>query len=170
MVFLLVLFLTLAIVYAVSYRSTTAPNDSQTEPTETESMTDFENTDQPFSIELPEQWEHTQLQGIDSRIGEFTDGEITITYDYGWYSGFPVTEDNPRYSGYTVEEFDVLEDRVAIQILYPESSAGSIAVLVSPLDLEDSEQPQNKLSLYADMVPLERLDEMIEVMKTARIK
>ncbi len=41
----------------------------------------------PFSISTPERFLFRQRQGIDSYVGEFTDGVSTISFDYGWYSG-----------------------------------------------------------------------------------
>lgn len=40
-----------------------------------------------FSISTPERYLFRQRQGIDSYVGEITDGESIIYFDYGWYSG-----------------------------------------------------------------------------------
>jgi hypothetical protein len=40
----------------------------------------------PFSILAPSGWEFHQLTGVDSYVGEFVGGGVTLTFDFGRYS------------------------------------------------------------------------------------
>jgi hypothetical protein len=46
-----------------------------------------------FSFSIPDDFTNSNVQGIDSEVAEWTNGSITLMYDYGWYSGSP--EGNP---------------------------------------------------------------------------
>ncbi|MEK9156814.1 MAG: hypothetical protein AAB448_01605 [Patescibacteria group bacterium] len=39
-----------------------------------------------FTLSLPPGWEFNALPGIDSYVGEFVGDEVTLGFDYGWYS------------------------------------------------------------------------------------
>jgi hypothetical protein len=51
----------------------------------------------PFSILAPSGWQFRQLQGIDSYVGEFVDGSIVLTFDFGRYSNPLKEEKKPAY-------------------------------------------------------------------------
>lgn len=167
LVFVLILVATLVIVYAASYRSTTAPVGETLPLPLPDDEENIEQDELPFSIDLSDDWEHQPMQGIDSQVGEFTDGEITISYDYGWYGGFPVDPTNPEYASYAVEVLEV-EGQI-VRVGYPEDGSGAVAAYVQDEKAATSSMPLNSLALYADSVPLERLDEIIELMKSARL-
>lgn len=42
-----------------------------------------------FTILVPAGWKFKNLQGIDSLVGNLTNGEITLSYDFGAFSGRP---------------------------------------------------------------------------------
>jgi hypothetical protein len=37
-------------------------------------------------VTVPENWKKVVKQGIDSEVGELTNGKETLQYDYGWYT------------------------------------------------------------------------------------
>ncbi len=39
-----------------------------------------------FQISLPKGWQYVPAQGIDSFVGQLTNGEMELSFDYGWYS------------------------------------------------------------------------------------
>jgi hypothetical protein len=43
----------------------------------------------PFSVLLPPGWSYEPRQGIDSFVGAFSGEGVTLSFDYGWYSGDP---------------------------------------------------------------------------------
>ena len=168
LVFLVILIAVLVIVYAASYRSTTAPEGNPVSLSDEQSENgDSEVEDLPFLMDLPEDWEHIQLQGIDSRVGELRNGSVTITYDYGWYGGFPIDPANPEYASYRVEVLEI--DNHIVRLGYPEDGSGAVAAYIQDEKAATSSKPLNSVALYADTVPLERLDEIIGLMQSARL-
>lgn len=51
----------------------------------------------PFSIFAPSGWEFHQLEGVDSFVGEFAGGGVTLTFDFGRYSSPLKKEKKPEY-------------------------------------------------------------------------
>jgi len=52
----------------------------------------------PFSILAPPGWEFRQLVGVDSYVGEFVGGGMTLTFDFGGYSdGYLRQAKKPEY-------------------------------------------------------------------------
>lgn len=41
---------------------------------------------QTFTVQAPPRWRHVARVGYDSRVGELTNGKVTLRYDYGRYS------------------------------------------------------------------------------------
>lgn len=75
-----------------------------------------------FTILAPEAWQFMPLMGIDSTVGKFSDGEMTLSFDYGFYTGDfmnnSVYSENP--SAYLVEELFI--NGLAAKIYLPKES------------------------------------------------
>jgi hypothetical protein len=81
-----------------------------------------------FFIDLPEGWTHEKRQGIDSRIGVFTNNKQTLSYDFGWYtSGFDLRYGNN--SDYSIQ--NILIDQKPGQFLYPKNKLkGNVGIFL----------------------------------------
>jgi hypothetical protein len=81
-----------------------------------------------FSIGLPEGWIHEKLQGIDSRIGIFTNKKDTLYYDFGWYTnGFDF--EFGKDPEYTIQKIRI--DKRQGQFLYPKNNQkGAVGVFL----------------------------------------
>lgn len=51
----------------------------------------------PFDITLPDGWNHTPEQGIDTQIGKFEGDNITLYYDYGFFASSGTLKADPSY-------------------------------------------------------------------------
>ncbi len=63
----------------------------------------------PFSVLLPPGWQYQPAQGIDSFVGAFSGDGMTLTFDYGMYSGAPPDTSDPAFAAHdeTVGGFTV---------------------------------------------------------------
>lgn len=84
-----------------------------------------------FSIQLPKGWKHEKLQGIDSRIGIFTNHKETLSYDFGWYTrGFDSEfGQNPEY---IIQKVTV--DKRPGQFLYPKNNKNGTTGILLQVD------------------------------------
>ena len=52
-----------------------------------------------FRLNVPLNWRHIKKNGIDSQIGQITNGKDRLDYDYGWYASQFTKETPIRMSG-----------------------------------------------------------------------
>ena len=57
-----------------------------------------------FSLRLPPEWELSELQGIDSFVGEVTGDGMRLTFDYGGFSWNLDPADDPDHTYYVAYE------------------------------------------------------------------
>ena len=87
-------------------------------------------SDQPgFSLLLPPGWALSELQGIDSYVGEVTGDGVRLMFDYGWYSWGLNPEDEPEHE-YLVSYEDI--GGLRAKLLLPVKSPSGAAADYSP--------------------------------------
>lgn len=74
-----------------------------------------------FDVYLPPGWTFTELQGVDSYVGEFTSGTTKITFDYGQYSTHLVREGDERYT----VTYETIDNHDA-ELVRPKTAEGTI--------------------------------------------
>ncbi len=50
-----------------------------------------------FTLSLPPEWKFNKLQGKDSYVGEFLGDGARLFFDFGWYSGSLVDDNDPNH-------------------------------------------------------------------------
>ena len=70
-----------------------------------------------FSLMLPPGWTFTELQGVDSYVGEVSGDGIKLMFDYGWHS-WPLNPDDEPDHEYTVhyEQVGGLEAKMLLPV------------------------------------------------------
>lgn len=75
-----------------------------------------------FTLWLPAGWYVVELQGIDSYVGQITNGTTTFYFDYGIYSTHLIREGDTRYT-VTYEEIDNDD----AELIRPKTAEGNIS-------------------------------------------
>lgn len=70
-----------------------------------------------FELETPKEYQFQPHQGIDSFVGEISNGQVTFFFDYGWYSNKgPMTAKDLFEKYATRSFFDFLDDSIKNEI------------------------------------------------------
>lgn len=109
-----------------------------------------------FTIALPSGWEYVPSRGIDSFVGEFVGDGVTLSFDYGWYSGIPEYNDasNVTVTTETIGGYSA-------QLVVP-TVPGSDTVGVYFSDLGND----NRLSITSDARTAEEQEVVLEIFKS----
>ena len=57
-----------------------------------------------FMMDLPPGWEFKTRQGIDTRVGTLSNGELGLYYDFGTWAGFPMRPFNMSSNGGVIDD------------------------------------------------------------------
>lgn len=118
-----------------------------------------------FSLNLPADWSFVEKQGIDSYIGEFTNGNATLTFDYGWYSG----DVSQKYSLNDLEVViqTTIIDGYGAKIF---SSAENQEVGIYFENLGGEEFATNKLSIYGVGLDTAQRELALKIFRTIKFE
>ena len=91
-----------------------------------------------FSFWGPADLKEEKVQGVDSFVGKYTSPTMTITFDYGWYSGL---SDDPKYK----REAITLDGRDAVLAQWD----GGVILYVPKVTVTEGlpSKPLNKLAM-----------------------
>ncbi len=97
-----------------------------------------------FNLRLPPGWQLNELQGIDSYVGEIIGGGTRLTFDFGWYSGSLVDDDDPLY----IVTYEDIGGRRAKLVRPKEGTEGYVGVYFENFDGSNVDSPsQNRLQI-----------------------
>ena len=68
-----------------------------------------------FKLKTPSGWNEIERKGIDSYVGELTNGKDTLSFDYGWYSP-DIGDEDPKKHKFGQDTINGLIARLAIPI------------------------------------------------------
>ena len=122
-----------------------------------------------FTMLLPPGWEFVELQGIDTLVGQLTNGEVVLYYDFGGFAGIPYS---PQYvvrdGGHTIPHLMWAEEigRDKFFLVKPESDepddrgvTGVFTTLKTNLSFSgvglDGEQQEIVLAMFRTLEPEE---------------
>jgi cytochrome c553 len=77
-----------------------------------------------FSIKIPKDWKKIKFDGIDSYVGGITNGNDSLTFDYGWYSYDFSYEDGEKQLFTT----DTINGKIALITKPKEIGNGTIGI------------------------------------------
>jgi hypothetical protein len=78
----------------------------------------------PFSFSMPSSFQKNSMHGIDSYVSVFTNQDMTLSFDYGAYSGDPLDRYNKRI-GYVSHTESIAGHNVQIASFDPGEASGN---------------------------------------------
>lgn len=126
-----------------------------------------------FTISAPEGWVYTPLVGMDSIVGEFSNSEMTLRYDYGVHTGDFVN--NSVYfedpSAYTVMEETI--HGLSAKIYIPNdtnSDKPTVLFIAHPMGVGPCTEgvcaSEENFQMLGDDLTVEQVDVALEIFRT----
>lgn len=137
------------------------------------SMADWQEVEaNAFTMRLPPGLQRERVQAIDSEIGEWTDGDRRVTYDYGWYSD--KLEHLPE-GARELTRCDVTLAGHPVRIVRFRDRAGKQVVAAhwpaaSPPDAPRDRGPSNTLTIYAEGSAPRDADLLLAIVHSVRFR
>lgn len=127
-----------------------------------------------FSLLAPEGWTYTPLMGIDSTVGEFSNGEMTLRFDYGMYTG-DFTNNSVYFedpSAYTAIEEII--DGFSAQIYVPTQANSGKPTVLSIMNINDVKPctedvcilDQENFEMLGDNLTEEQVELALQIFRT----
>lgn len=130
--------------------------------------TDWQEVDvEKFTISTPPGWQYVKKQGIDSFIGEITDGKMTLHFDYGWYS----TDFSDLAHLQPEIIYEQIDQRHSMLIRATDQSRGRIAGIYIEnvtTDVDEVGVPIMRFSMYGDHLTPDQQALAWELFRTLR--
>lgn len=119
-----------------------------------------------FELQTPIGYELKEGQGYDSYVGKVTNEKITFSFDYGWYSDSGPTS-NYQYN-FIVEKGWKFHKK----IYYPKNNMESTesGIFIEERTKIFNRNPPNSLAFYTSNTKPENIEEIIQILKTIKIK
>ena len=98
-----------------------------------------------FSFYIPPEMKRTSASGIDSLVGEYRNSNISLSFDYGWYS------DSLDYGGRTdyEERFIEVDGRKAKLVTFSQSNSKNDFTNFAGIHFANPVDGQDKLTMWA---------------------
>ncbi len=109
-----------------------------------------------FTIALPSGWEYVPSRGIDSFVGEFVGDGVTLSFDYGWYSGIPEYNDASNVT-ITTETIDGYSAQIVVPTV---PGTDTVGVYFSDLGSD------NRLSITSDARTAEEQEVVLVIFRS----
>ncbi|UKM66160.2 cytochrome c [Flavobacteriaceae bacterium GSB9] len=111
-----------------------------------------------FHIKIPEHWKKIEFDGIDSYVGGITNGNDSLTFDYGWYSYDFSYEDGEKQLFAT----DTINGKIALITKPKETGNGTIGIYI------EKAYKENRFNLIGKNIADEDL--ILEIFKSIKFK
>lgn len=117
-----------------------------------------------FSFSIPPEMKRTSASGIDSLVGEYRSPNISLSFDYGWYS------DPLDYQGRTnyEESFIEVDGRKAKLVTFRQTDSKNDFANFAGIHFADPGDDQNKLTMWARYQNRNDLDQIKRVFQSIK--
>lgn len=130
-----------------------------------------------FTILALEGWEFTPLVGFDSTVGEFSDGEMTLSFDYGMYAGDfssnSVFFEDPSAYSVIEETIDGLEAKIYVPN-EASSERPTVLFIAHPKGIGPCTEgvcaPEENFQMLGDNLTQEQVDVTLEIFRSVDFK
>ncbi len=117
----------------------------------------------PFSVMLPPDWAYIERQGTDSFVGEFAGDGMSLSFDYGWYSGGPPLPDDD--GGYDLHHETI--GGIDTVIATPRTPSGFTGLFVEQVE-EFDRSMSVRLSLAGEALSYEQNQVALQIFRSLR--
>lgn len=111
-----------------------------------------------FSFQGPADLKRQHVQGIDSYVGQFGNGEIELNFDYGSYSD-PLDDNHKKNDGYLAKRTKV-DLKKATVVTYKRSDPEDQFLFCAGIHFPDTGDGQTKLTLFGRAKTQEGQDQL----------